>query len=65
MDNGRDSEIEDAYCIAATSRYGCTVGANITTGTNTGFTGPPCWCMTSRCGRTTRTRRGPTLRWIR
>ena len=40
--NGRDGMVEDSHCMMAAQCYGCVVGANITQGTNTGFTGPGC-----------------------
>jgi predicted amidohydrolase len=43
--NGREGEIEDAYCITAADAYGCVVAANITNGRNTGFTGPHGTCV--------------------
>jgi predicted amidohydrolase len=45
--NGRDGEIEDAYCITAADAYGCIVGANITNGRNTGFIGPRGTCVSA------------------
>jgi predicted amidohydrolase len=45
--NGRQGEIEDAYCITAADAYGCIVGANITDGTNTGFIGPHGSCVSA------------------
>jgi predicted amidohydrolase len=45
--NGRDGQIEDAYCITAADCYGCVVAANITNGCNTGFTGPHGSCITA------------------
>ena len=43
--NGREGQVEDAFCITAASCYGCVVGGNITNGANTGFAAPqglPC-----------------------
>ena len=40
--NGRDGMVEDSHCMMAAQCYGCVVGANITQGFNTGFTGPGC-----------------------
>ena len=37
--NGRDGMIEDGHCRFASLAYGCVVGANITDGKNTGFSG--------------------------
>lgn len=44
--NGRDDQIEDAYCVAAADAYGCVVCANISNGSNTGFIGPHGTCIT-------------------
>lgn len=43
--NGREGQVEDAYCMAAADAYGCVIGANITNGSNTGFTGPGGSCI--------------------
>lgn len=43
--NGRNGQIEDAYCITAADCYGCVVGATITNGRNTGFIGPWGTCV--------------------
>ncbi|WP_420644991.1 carbon-nitrogen hydrolase family protein [Candidatus Leptofilum sp.] len=45
--NGRDGQVEDAYCMFAADAYGCVIGANITNGSNTGFTGPRGSCVTA------------------
>jgi hypothetical protein len=45
--NGRDDQIEDAYCVTTADSYGCIVGANISNGTNTGFVGPHNTCITA------------------
>lgn len=37
--NGRDGMIEDGHCRFASLAYGCVVGATITDGKNTGFSG--------------------------
>jgi predicted amidohydrolase len=38
--NGRGGMLEDSHCIFAARAYGCVVGATISNGWNTGFTGP-------------------------
>lgn len=38
--NGREGMVENHYCLTAAECYGTVVGANITNGCNTGFTGP-------------------------
>ena len=45
--NGREGQIEDAYCIFAADAYGCVIGANITNGRNTGFIGPQGSCISA------------------
>jgi len=38
--NGREGQVEDAYCIFPSNSYGIAVGANISNGANTGFATP-------------------------
>ena len=45
--NGRQSMVEDAYCISAAHAYGCVVGADVSNGSNTGFAEPRAQCITA------------------
>ncbi len=60
--NGRGGMVEDSHCIFAAQAYGCTVGANITDGFNTGFASAGGTSVISAKGRPEQMRLFPRTR---